>query len=46
MYVSPNKSLELASLNRELQAMGKTKSGRVTKTRRRKRAYKSTPTKV
>lgn len=46
MYISPNKSLELATLKRDLQAMGRTKSGRVTKKRRRKRAYKSTPTKV
>ena len=47
MYNSPNKSLELATLKRTLMTeMGRTKSGRVTKKRRRKRAYKSTAPKV
>ena len=46
MYNSVNKSLELATLKRSLQEMGRTKSGRVTKKRRRKRTHKSTPTKV
>ena len=47
MYDSPNKSLELATLKRTLMTeMGRTKSGRVTKKRRRKRAYKSTAPKV
>ena len=46
MYDSPNKSLELATLKRSLTEMGRTKSGRVTKKRRRKRPQKSSATKV
>ena len=46
MYTSPNKSLEFADLKRSLAGMSRTKSGRVSKRRRRKRTKKSSLPKV
>ena len=46
MYTSPNKSLDFASLKRSLAGMARTKSGRVTKRRRRKRTKRSSLPKV
>ena len=45
MYTSPNKSLEIADLKRSL-AMARTKSGRISKRRRKKRSKRSNLPKV